>query len=158
MPHHNINVQYFSASNVVMLRHSGDYEALSEKFDQLWEWVEANQVPVLRTIGIYYDNPDFVPTHQLRSAACVEVRTGFQLVDRGGLPLELGTLMGGEYATLRHVGPYDELGRIWSEMTTQIEGPMGRQISDEPAYEVYVNDASDTEPQNLVTELFMPLA
>lgn len=152
-----IQVQLFPAVTVVMLRHVGPYEELSAKFDQLWDWVSRHGVSVTRTIGIYYDNPDFVPARQLRSAACVEVRSGFQLTERDGLPLDLGTIAGGEYATVRYVGPYEDLARVWSEMTAEIEGRMRRTISDNPAYEVYVNDASETAPQDLVTELFMPL-
>lgn len=140
-----------------MLRHTGPYDTIGPKFDELWGWVENVNVPVKRTIGVYYDNPDFVPASQLRSAACVEVPIGYQISLRGGLPLELAELAGGDYATTRFVGPYEDLAPIWTELTRQTEGPLRKTISDNPAFEVYVNDASNTPPQQLITELYMPV-
>lgn len=142
---------------IVMIRHRGPYEELSSEFDRLWEWVTANGVPAARTIGIYWDNPDYVSARQLRSAACVEVPVTYQLMDRGGLPLELSQIVGGTYATTRFVGPYEELAPVWSRLTQQIEGGMGRRISSDPAFEIYVNDPSDTPPDRLITDLYMPV-
>lgn len=153
----NVQVVQLPAIRVVMLRHTGPYEELSAEFDRLWAWVTRNNVPVQRTIGIYWDNADYVPASKLRSAACVEVRAGFGLTDRGGLPLTLEEIAGGVYATTRFVGPYEDLAPVWTNLTNYIERTLRRDISDEPAFEVYVNDASDTPPSQLITELYMPL-
>jgi AraC family transcriptional regulator len=143
---------------VVMIRHRGPYEELNREFDRLWEWVESRQIPVQRTIGIYYDNPDFTETSNLRSAACVEVPASFAFTDKGGLPLELGKITGGEYAITSFTGPYEALAPVWTAFTNHIERKMRRTIRDIPAFEVYVNDAATTAPANLITELYMPLA
>jgi AraC family transcriptional regulator len=143
---------------VVMIRHRGSYEGLGPVFEQLWQWVEMQQVPVQRTIGIYWDNPEFVPEQELRSAACVEVPAGYQVSYRQGLALEPDEIAGGSYATTRFVGPYEELEPVWSNLTNYVERTLGRKISENPAFEVYVNDASDTPPDQLITELYMPLA
>jgi AraC family transcriptional regulator len=143
---------------VVMYRHMGPYETLSPKFDQLWEWVEGHGVPAQRTIGIYWDNPDYVPASRLRSAACVEVPPYFQLPDRAGLPISLERIAGGSYMTTTFVGPYEDLAPVWTQLTSYIETRMGLRISNNPAFEVYVNDAGKTPPDQLVTELYMPLA
>lgn len=154
----NVQVQEIVPIRVVMLRHTGAYEALDAQFDRLWSWVEGHHVEPGRTIGIYWDNPDVIPTKDLRSAACVEVPPSFALSNTAGLPLELGWIEGGEYAATRHVGPYDGLDRAWGEMTEQVEGPMGRRVPDDkPAFEVYVNDPSETPAQKLITELYLPL-
>ena len=144
--------------HVVMLRHTGPYDQISGTFDQLWNWVSSNNVQVQRMIGIYYDNPDVTPASQLRSAACVEVPAGFQITNSGGLPLEIQDIAGGAYATMRFVGPYEKLAPVWSNFTQYIEGTLKRKISDpNPAFEVYVNDPSSTPPNQLITDLFMPL-
>ncbi|RYG66529.1 GyrI-like domain-containing protein [bacterium] len=153
----NVQVVSLAPINVVSLGHVGPYETLSPVFDRLWEWVTAQSVPVTRTIGIYWDNAEFTPTNQLRSAACVEVPLGFTLTDTGGLPLQLGSLAGGSYATVRHQGPYEGLTAAWAELTRTVERDLRRTISEEPAFEVYVNDASETAPRDLVTELYMPV-
>ena len=154
----NIQVHAFPAVSVVMLEHVGPYEDLAAEFDRLGTWVEAHAVPAKRTIGIYHDNPDHVAASRLRSAACVEVPASFTIGDKGGLALRSGEIAAGEYATLRFVGPYEDLAEVWSGMTDHIERRMRRRIAESvPAYEVYVNDASVTAPEDLVTDLFMPV-
>ncbi|MBS1718570.1 MAG: GyrI-like domain-containing protein [Armatimonadetes bacterium] len=141
---------------IAMIRHKGPYDQIGPKFDQLWGWIGQNNVPAIRTLGLYWDNTDYTPAAQLRSAACVEVPAGFQM-PAGSEPVELGQVAGGAYATTKCVGPYENLAAAWTELTKQIEGPMGRKISENPAFEVYVNDPSDTAPDQLITELYMPV-
>lgn len=153
----NVQTLQMSPIPVVMLRHTGPYEQISPVFDTLWDWVGNFNVPAQRSIGIYWDNPDYTPASRLRSAACVEVPQGWQIADTGGLPMSLEYIAGGAYVTTRYVGPYEELGPVWSNFTNYIEGAMGRRISSNPAFEVYVNDPSNTPPNQLITELYMPV-
>jgi AraC family transcriptional regulator len=139
-----------------MLRHTGSYETLSSKFETLFEWVDANSVPFQRTIGIYWDNPEFTPEHQLRSAACIEVPATF--TGPLGPSLEFGNLAGGEYAVASFTGPYEQLEPVWSKLINYVESGMRKEISDQPAYEVYLNDPADTPADQLITELYLPLA
>ncbi len=154
----NIQVNNLPAARIVMLRHTGSYDGIGDVFDKLWTWVSSHNVPVQRTIGIYWDNPDEVPTEKLRSAACVEIPDSYQITDSGGLSLILDQLAPGDYATTRYVGPYENLGPVWGELTSYVEQTLRRAISENPAFEVYVNDPSDTPPSQLITDLFMPLA
>ena len=140
-----------------MFRHTGSYDQLGDKFEQLWNWVTNSGVPAKRTIGIYWDNPDFTPTNRLRSAACVEVPIGTELENHGPLPIELSEIAGGNYATTTFVGSYDKLAPVWTQFTAQIEGALNRTITQNPAFEVYVNDASETPPEKLITELYTPV-
>lgn len=143
---------------VVMLRHVGPYDELSGEFDRLYEWTERHGVEWQRPVGIYWDNADHVPAKNLRSAACVEVPPHYIIPSRDGLPMEVGEIAGGNYATTRFVGSYDGLAAAWSQMTSQIENAMGLTVrEDDPAFEVYVNDPSDTPASGLITELFMPV-
>jgi AraC family transcriptional regulator len=152
-----IQVVNLAPIHVAMIRHRGSYDDLPPLFDRLFEWVDANQVPVKRTIGIYWDNPDFKLSWLLNSAACVEVDPGYRLPDPGGLKIESSMIVGGTYATTRYIGPYEAMKPIWTAFTQQIEGPMGRVILGDPAFEVYVNDPADTPSSELITELYMPV-
>ena len=156
----DVKVGPMRAIKVAMLNHYGSYDTIGDTFEKLFQWVETFNVPVQRTIGIYYDNPDFVKEKDLRSAACVEVPDHFQITDRGNLSLLiLSSIPGGEYASARFVGPYDKLSAVWTEMTSIIEEQRGLTINGTAAaFEVYVNDAEDTPPNQLITELYMPLA
>ena len=153
----NVQVVTLAPIALVMVRHQGPYETLSPVFDDLWAWVERHGVPAQRTIGIYWDNPDVVPASRLRSAACVEVPPSYAIMDRGGIRVEPGSLAGGAYATVRFTGPYEELAPVWTALTHYVEHDLRRTISQEPAFEVYVNDASETPPAGLITDLYMPV-
>jgi AraC family transcriptional regulator len=153
----NAQVVQLEPIRVVMLHHAGPYEEISAVFDQLWDWVSTHGVPSQRLIGIYWDNPDYVAPSRLRSAACVEVPPYFDLQSTGGLPLKIEFISGGPYVTTRFVGPYEQLAPVWTELTSYTENILARRISGHPAFEVYVNDASTTAPQDLITELYMPV-
>lgn len=153
----NVQVIRTAPIRIVMLRHTGPYEETSAEFDRLFQWVEVHQVPAGRTIGIYWDNPDYVPASRLRSAACAEVPPHFQLTDRGDLPLTLEEIAGGNYAITRHIGPYEEMASLWTRFTSYVEGTLRRMITDDPAFEVYLNDPSDTPADKLMTDLYMPV-
>lgn len=152
-----VSVDFLPSVPVLMLRHRGSYEEMGPVFDKLWEWATSTGVPIKRAIGIYYDNPDHVPVNHLRSAACIEVPAGYQLGDTGGLPIEMGSIASGEYATTRFTGPYEKLEPVWTEFTNHVEIKLNRTISKNPAFEVYVNDPSDTPADQLITDLYMPV-
>ena len=153
----NVQVAQADPIYVVMMRHVGPYETIGPVFERLLTWVNEQKIPVQRTIGIYWDNPDFTDASALRSAACVEVWKGYQLPDHRILNLEQMEIAGGPYAIMRFVGPYEDLGPIWSDFTNHIERNLRRKIAQTPAFEVYVNDASNTPLDQLITDLYMPL-
>lgn len=153
----DVVILQLTPKRVVMLRHTGPYDTIGPVFEQLWGWVSSHGVPVNGMIGIYWDNPDFVEASQLRSAACVEVPPTFNIADRDGLDLQIDHIAGGPYAMTRYVGPYEGLGPVWTEFTNHIERNLRRQISDNPAFELYKNDPSETPPDQLITELYMPV-
>ncbi len=154
----NAQITTIEPIRTVMLRHTGSYDGLGPVFEKLWGWVESHNIPAERWIGIYWDNPDEVPTEKLRSAACVEIPADYQVTDSGGLSLILDEIKGGEYAITSFTGPYEKLEQIWSDLTSFCENTVRREISQNPAFEVYVNDPSDTPPSQLITELYLPLA
>lgn len=154
----NVQVVQLDPIYLVIIRHRGPYEAIGKAFDQLTGWAQRQGLPMKRMIGIYWDNPDFVEASQLRSAAGVEVWHGYQITNAAELPLELHMIPGGSYATTRYVGPYEDLGPVWTDFTASIENKLKYTISEDPAFEVYVNDPSDTPPQELITDLYMPIA
>jgi AraC family transcriptional regulator len=153
----NAQVTHLDPIRIVMLRHVGPYDGIGLVFEQLWGWVTSHDVPVQRSIGIYWDNPDEVPANKLRSAACVAIPADYQVTDSGGLSLILDQIKAGDYATATCTGPYENLPQEWSNMVTFCEKTVRREISQNPAFEVYVNDPSDTPPSQLITELYMPL-
>ncbi|HLO98711.1 MAG TPA: GyrI-like domain-containing protein [Fimbriimonas sp.] len=154
-----MNVDFVNQNEitVAMIKHTGPFEQLAGEFDRLWQWVTENNVPVQRTIGIYWDNPEEVPASKLRSAACVEIPAGYMITNTAGLPIEKGHIAPGLYARYRYMGPYEEMEPVWTEFLSWVQDDCGKTISENPSFEVYVNDPSDTPPAQLLTEMFLPV-
>lgn len=143
---------------VIMIRHRGPYEGLQPKFDLLYQWAEQNGVETKRFIGIYWDNPEYTAPELLRSAACVEVSAKYILPSAAEHGIGMWTVTGGEYAITQFTGPYERLEPVWANFIAEVENNYHRTISENPAFEVYVNDPADTPADQLVTELYLPLA
>jgi AraC family transcriptional regulator len=154
----SISVVTLDPIRIVMVRHTGAYAGVAEKFDQLFQWVETQSVPFERSIGLYWDNPEFVEETKLRSAAAIEIPADYQVMDSGGLPLILDLIKGGDYVTTTFTGPYEELEQAWSSLVAYAENTLRRKILDTPGFEVYVNDPAEVPPSQLITELYMPVA
>lgn len=153
----NVTIEQLFPIRVVMMSHRGAYSKLSSKFDQLWNLCEQQGVPAGRAIGIYWDNPEFVPEHELRSGACFEVRGGYSLPAE--IPGVMVTeIMGGKYAKVVHTGSYDALEPVYQAMINEIENRMGLTIGDQPGFEIYVNDPSETAEKDLITECYLPVS
>jgi GyrI-like small molecule binding domain len=75
-----------------------------------WQEHSACSVPAMRSFGIYYDDPSATPVEALRSEACITVPGDW--APSGDL--ERREIRGGRYAVALHVGPYAELGRVYT--------------------------------------------
>lgn len=143
---------------IVAMDHRGDYATLDKVFGQLYGWLEGNGIATKRTIGIYWDNPQYTPIEELRSSACAEVEPGFALPEGAPMGIRVGQVDGGRYAFTTFQGPYPDLEGIWEALIDYVENTEGQTISEKPSFEVYLNDPADTPPDQLITELYLPLA
>jgi AraC family transcriptional regulator len=104
-------------------------------------------------IGVYLDDPDLVATDKLRSYACVNA--GKDIAAEA--PLERRTIDGGDYAVLRHKGPYADMYKAYQWLYAEWLPASGRQLRDTVMFEEYLNNPRDVAPTELLTEIYMPL-
>ncbi|MEZ4859662.1 MAG: AraC family transcriptional regulator [Caldilineaceae bacterium] len=67
------------------------------------------------------------------------------------------TLPGGRWAVFRHVGPYDTLWQTWQAALRDWLPTSGEEMRDAIPFEDYVDDPSQTEPEQLRTDIFIPI-
>lgn len=142
---------------VATVRHVGPYQNISEAFARLGKlataaglmWTDESQM-----LAIYYDDPETKPADQLESDAGVTVPEGLALpsgmVER--------RLPAGRYAKTTHVGPYTRLGDVWGRLMGEWLPKSGHRVGDGSAYEVYRNNPGNAAPEDLRTDLYLPLA
>jgi AraC family transcriptional regulator len=64
----------------------------------------------------------------------------------------------GRYAAFTHIGPYSGLHDTWAEIYRDWLPATGYALRDVAPFEHYVNDASSTPPEQLRTDIYLPLA
>ena len=70
--------------------------------------------------------------------------------------VEPSSVGGGEAAFAIHVGPYDTIGETWGAVMAWI-AEQGRTPAG-PTWEVYIDDPQEVAPDQLKTELYVPVA
>jgi len=136
--------------------HIGSYMQIGKAFETLFGTLYARGLakPTMRMIGVYLDDPDLVPAERLRSIACVTMEDEIAAAP----PFEHRALDGGEYAVLRHRGPYADMHKAYQWLYAEWLPASGRQLRDIVMFEVYLNNPRDVPPTELLTDIHMPLA
>jgi AraC family transcriptional regulator len=143
------------AMDVLTIDHVGPYMQIGKAFDAMMGWLGARDLlsSTVRMIGIFYDDPGVVPEAELRSKAGVVLSKKVEV----SAPVSVTSLRGGEYAVLRHKGPYADLDAAYKWLYGEWLLKSGREAADAPAFEEYLNTPQDTAPADLLTEIHLPL-
>jgi AraC family transcriptional regulator len=111
--------------------------------------------PQLRSVGIYYSDPDSIAENELQSAACIALPNLQEIaLDKS---IEKKSISGGEYAVLRHKGPYSNMRSAYQWLYGEWLANSGREVADQPAFEEYLNNPREVAPAELLTDIYMPL-
>jgi effector-binding domain-containing protein len=110
----------------------------------------------LGEMGAQPAGPPFVAYYNM-DMQDLDVEVGFPVA--GKLPgrgdIQATEIPGGELATCLYVGPYGEVGPAYDALSEWIKDN-GREPTG-VAYEVYLNDPSQTPPPQLQTQIMFPL-
>ena len=103
---------------------------------------------------MFFDSPAEVPEADLRSLAGIIVEDGFEMPD----DLQELHLPGGDHLVVTVRGPYAELPAAWDYTYCTALPQTARLPADAAPFEVYLNDPTDTAPEDLLTEICVPLS
>ena len=140
---------------VAFVRHTGPYNECGTAWEKLCTHLGAQgrlgDNPSF--IGLSYDDPEITPPAKLRYDACIEVDEGFQPEAEIGMQ----TLAAGTFARTTHFGPYENLKLTYAALLGQWLPESGRRYTLDPTREIYFNDPDNTAPEDLVTDILLPL-
>jgi len=155
---YSVNQQQIESLTLVGVEHRGDYMGIGQAFEKLFGWL-VSQPPAEkppRCIGLYFDDPSQVPAAQLRSmAAAVLPCARREIAQQQGMSLYV--VQSGEYAVLRHIGPYSDLHLAYQWLYGQWLPQSGRLPADAPVFEEYLNNPREVSPSELITDIYLPL-
>jgi AraC family transcriptional regulator len=152
----NVDIKQMDELRVATVTHKGPYNQISEAFARLGEIAGASGLITQASamLGIYYDDPETTPPAELRSEAALVVPPN------AAIPAGLGErrLPAGAYAHTVHIGSYEKLADTWARFMGEWLPRSGHRMSDGVSYEIYLNTPENAPPEQLRTELYLPLA
>ncbi|WP_353192372.1 AraC family transcriptional regulator [Pandoraea pnomenusa] len=150
-----IAVESFPATTLAVLRHSGDYQGIGPVFVRAFMLAAAHGLaqPDAIGYGVYFDDPEQVPTDRLRSMAGVSVPADAKVSD----DLERFEIPAGRCAVLTYTGPYNEMSQPYQWLFSEWLPNSGLEPADFPMFEQYLNDPRSTPPAQLQTRICLPV-
>jgi AraC family transcriptional regulator len=159
MTMHEVVIRSIAPFEILSVDHVGPYMQIGKAFEALFGWLGRHNLleADTRMIGIFFDDPGVVDENKLRSKAGALLPKRVQEVVAVSPPVSVTSVRGGDYAVLRYTGPYTELRGVYEWLYGAWLVQSGREAADAPAFEEYLNSPMDTAPEDLVTEICLPL-
>ncbi len=153
----NVNIISRDSQPYARIHHRGPYNEIGECFQRLLTWATSQGLlsEETRYFSLSWDDPTAVPVQELRSAACITIE------DAGITPpddIEIATLPSLRWAVYTLAGPYEGITDAYQRISDTWLPQQGEAVADHPCMERYLNDVGTTPPDQLRTELCIPLA
>ncbi len=144
------------ARRLMAVPHRGPYIEISKAFEKLGAIVASRDLGrhVSGMVGVYYDDPAAVDAANLRSHAGLVVGADLPVADG----LDDVRLPGGRTAILRFKGHYSGLPAAYDYLYGTWLPASGHEARNSPVFEDYLNSPMDTAPDDLLTDICLPLA
>jgi AraC family transcriptional regulator len=151
-----VTIEDLAPARAAGVLHLGPYPGIGMAFQRLGAVLAARSLfaQVRAMIAVYHDAPGSKPDAELRSHAAVIIGDDFPADIEG---LEYFDLAGGKHAVMAHKGPYATLGGAYEWLYGKWLPQSGEEPRDAPPVELYVNDPRTTPPDQLRTDVRLPL-
>jgi len=137
---------------IAFISHVGPYGEAGNLYEEIAEWLKQRHLEITGPPrGWFYDNPEEVPAHKLRS----EVGFPFRGEAKAERSVEIKKVPAQEVLYVMHTGPYREVGPAYTALYRYASEkgyiPAGC------AMEVYLNDPAKVSESRLLTEIQLPI-
>jgi len=158
-PQIDVRIERFPGTTVACARHVGPYADVGEAWKTLMKWGWTRMVfGKARTFGLCHDDPDVTDPTRIRYDACMAVPAKTRVRNKA---VELRTVPACSCAVALHEGPYSLLGETYAALFARVAldtvGGRRWRLGDPPSIEQYLNDPRKTKPEDLRTEIWMPV-
>ncbi len=151
---------------IVSLRHVGSYDACGPAWERLCSLVYPAGVCTMNEVAyaICHDDPDTTPAEKCRMDVSLALPTGVDANTPALATLLQSTELftqhlgnGGEYACVLIKGPYSLIHPAYRSLYGEWLPQSGREPDNSMGFEAYYNDPTQTPPEELLSEIFVPL-
>lgn len=150
-----VEIKHAPARHIAALMHTGPYTEVGSCFEKLAGIAsEAELWPKVKDmVGIHYDDPNVVSEADLRCHAGLSVPSDLPVPAE----LERVDLQRGTYAILHYEGPYTGIKIAYDFLFGKWLPESDHIPSDAPCYELYLNSQENTQPEELLTDIYLPI-
>lgn len=151
----NVEIRDLPERALLALEHRGAYQEVGRSFQSLFAIIGARGLfgKIGHGVMVCFDDVSSTPVEDLRSYAAVTLTEPLDAPDG----LERYDIPAGRAAVLTYTGPYSGLPEAWNAIYCDWLSASDEEMADRPPYEVYLNDPTTTPPDQLVTEIVIPL-
>jgi effector-binding domain-containing protein len=137
---------------IATISHGGSYGEASRIYQEIMEWLRQKQLKIVGPpLGWFYDNPEEVPAHKLRS----DVGIPFKGEAKAESNIKIKEIPAQQVLYTMHKGPYREVGPAYTALFQYAKEkgyvPLGCPM------EIYLNDPSKVEESEFLTEVQQPI-
>ena len=139
---------------IAAVRHRGPPQAIGAAFDRVMAWAGPKGVamPPAWGVAVYLSDMMSVPPEDQEALAGLTVGPDVQ----GDDTVTIHEVPGGKQAIFLYKGPYAHIGRGYQELFGWLP-TSGEEPAHLPCFEINLNDPRQTAPEDLLTELCLPL-
>ncbi len=152
-----VMVKQTKPMTVAFISVKGHFNQIPTAFGRLYSWItEKGYKPRGPAIAVYYDVPGQVPDDQLRWELRSQISEDIVAIgpDEQGLGVKrVGAV---QVAATMHKGPYEEIEGTYRALMAWV-AENGYEINGPPE-ELYFNDPAEMLPEELLTEIRIPIS
>lgn len=150
-------IRELSARNVIYIRLFGDYKLndYGGTWGRLCCFVHEQRLPMgeVMPLCVYHDDPKVTPTERLRTDVCMVMPEA--VTPKGDIGFR--QIPAGRYAVFLYKGSYEYLQSVYDTIYGKYLPEMECTLRDEASAERYMNDPTTTAPEDLLTEIYIPV-
>jgi len=141
---------------IAFVRHVGPYMECVKAWERLCGWAAPKGILHEESmfLGICYDDPSITPAGKVRYEACIDIPAHTDPENE----VAVKTIAGGEYAVFTHNGPYERLEETYIRICGHWLPVTDRKILNQPSIEHYITNPEVTASEDLITDIYIPLA
>ncbi len=153
----DITIVEVGARQVLGMKKSGTYQLIPELLMKIYEFTIEKKIPISGApVFLCHEvTPETVKEARENGTATIEVAWPVSGNVKGTKDMKVYELPGGKMVHTVHRGPYDSCEPTYLKIFAWIES-RGLRISG-PIREVYPNDPREVKPEEIITEIFVPV-
>lgn len=150
---YRVEIEPFAGARLAAIAHRGDYQKIGNSFAKVQIFFAAHGLPIARSFGIYFDDPESIPEDELRAEAGLVADVGIPAHEK----IREIKIPAMRCASVLHKGPYAELERAYRYLFREWLPGSGYEAADFSCFEEYLNDPRELPPTEWLTRVHLPL-